>query len=85
MSACLEQVRRGMAWHCKQYQRDQSPADWQTYAAAEDLAHANHVGLWVTPILSRPGIFGIDDRREIFPEMRAPVRLRNAESNLGST
>ena len=43
---CLEQVRRGMAWHYKQYQRDQSPADRQAYAAAEDLAHANHVGLW---------------------------------------
>ena len=43
---CLEQVRRGMAWHYQQYQRDQSPADRQAYAAAEDLAHANHVGLW---------------------------------------
>ena len=43
---CLEQVRRGMAWHYKQYQRDQSPADRQAYAAAEDLARANHVGLW---------------------------------------
>ena len=45
MSACLEPVRRGMAWHYKQCQRDQSPADWQAYAAAEDLARANHVGL----------------------------------------
>jgi endonuclease YncB( thermonuclease family) len=46
IDVCLGQVRRGMAWHYKQYQRDQSPADRQAYAAAEDLAHANHVGLW---------------------------------------
>ncbi len=46
VDVCLEQVRRGMAWHYKQYQREQSPADRQAYAAAEDLARANHVGLW---------------------------------------
>lgn len=46
IDVCLEQVRRGMAWHYKQYQRDQSPADRQAYAAAEDIARANHVGLW---------------------------------------
>ena len=49
MDICLEQVRRGMAWHYKQYQRDQSPADRQAYAAAEDLARANHVGFWHDP------------------------------------
>ncbi len=43
---CLEQVRRGMAWHYKQYQRDQSPADRHAYAAAEEQARTNHVGLW---------------------------------------
>lgn len=46
IDVCLEQVRRGMAWHYKQYQRDQSPADRQAYAAAEDIARTNHVGLW---------------------------------------
>jgi endonuclease YncB( thermonuclease family) len=46
VDVCLEQVRRGMAWHYKQYQREQSPADRQAYAAAEDLARANRVGLW---------------------------------------
>lgn len=46
IDVCLEQVRRGMAWHYKQYQREQSPADRQAYAAAEDLARANHIGLW---------------------------------------
>lgn len=46
IDVCLDQVRRGMAWHYKQYQRDQTPADRQAYAAAEDTARANHVGLW---------------------------------------
>ena len=45
IDVCLDQVRRGMAWHYKQYQRDQTPADQQAYAAAEDIARANHVGL----------------------------------------
>lgn len=42
----LEQIRRGLAWHYKQYQREQSPADRQTYAAAEDAARAAQAGLW---------------------------------------
>lgn len=42
----LEQIRRGLAWHYKQYQREQSPADRQTYAATEDAARAAQVGLW---------------------------------------
>ena len=31
----LEQVRRGLAWHYKAYQREQSPSDRLAYAAAE--------------------------------------------------
>ena len=42
----LEQIHRGLAWHYKQYQREQSPADRQTYAATEDAARAAQVGLW---------------------------------------
>jgi endonuclease YncB( thermonuclease family) len=42
----LEQVKRGMAWHYKQYQREQSPTDQQSYAAAEIEARAAKLGLW---------------------------------------
>lgn len=42
----LEQVKRGLAWHYKQYQREQSPADQQSYAAAEIEARAAKLGLW---------------------------------------
>jgi endonuclease YncB( thermonuclease family) len=42
----LTQIRRGLAWHYKQYQREQSPTDQHTYAAAEIVARTARVGLW---------------------------------------
>lgn len=42
----LEQVKRGLAWHYKQYQREQSPADRQIYAEAEVEARSAKLGLW---------------------------------------
>ena len=46
VDVCLEQLQRGMAWHYKQYEREQSPADRQSYAAAEAEARAAKLGLW---------------------------------------
>ena len=43
---CLDQVKAGMAWHYKQYQDEQSPADRETYGAAECAAMKGKVGLW---------------------------------------
>lgn len=43
---CLEQVKRGMSWHYKQYQRDQTPEDRMKYTLAEKEARANRIGLW---------------------------------------
>lgn len=46
-SGChLVQIKRGLAWHYKQYQREQSPTDQQSYAAAEIEARAAKLGLW---------------------------------------
>ena len=42
----LVQVKRGLAWHYKQYQREQSFTDQQSYAAAETEARAAKLGLW---------------------------------------
>ena len=42
----LVQVKRGLAWHYKQYQREQSPTDQQSYATAEVEAKAAKLGLW---------------------------------------
>ena len=43
---CLEQVKRGMAWHYKQYQNEQAPHDRVAYAESENLARSNRTGLW---------------------------------------
>ena len=42
----LMQVKRGLAWHHKQYQREQLPTDQQDYAGAEIVVRAAQVGLW---------------------------------------
>ena len=43
----LVQVERGLAWHSKTYQREQSQADHLGYAAADIIAaRAASLGLW---------------------------------------
>ena len=42
----LEQIKAGMAWHYKHYQRDQTPDDRKLYADAESAAKAKKRGLW---------------------------------------
>ncbi len=44
--ANLEQVRRGLAWHYKTYEREQEPLDRVTYADAEIEARGASRGLW---------------------------------------
>lgn len=46
VDANLEQVKAGLAWHYKQYQREQSETDRTTYAQAEEHAKAAKRGLW---------------------------------------
>lgn len=46
VDANLEQVRAGMAWHYKQFEREQAPKDRVAYAAAEAQARAKLIGLW---------------------------------------
>ena len=42
----LVQIKRGLAWHYKQHQREQSPTDQQSCAAAKIEAKAAKLGLW---------------------------------------
>jgi endonuclease YncB( thermonuclease family) len=44
--ANLEQVKRGMAWHYKAYEREQPSIDRKVYADAETEAKAAQLGLW---------------------------------------
>ena len=54
---CLEQVKAGMAWHYKQYEDEQNPADRENYAAAECFAMKAKVGLWSDPHPVQPQDF----------------------------
>lgn len=42
----LKQVKSGMAWHYKKYEKEQPPEDRQTYAEAETNAQQKRLGLW---------------------------------------
>jgi endonuclease YncB( thermonuclease family) len=42
----LEQIKAGMAWFYRYYQRELSPEDRRRYAKAEDQARTHRLGLW---------------------------------------
>lgn len=45
----LEQIKAGLAWHFKRYEREQTAENRATYAAAEVIAKAARLGLWRDP------------------------------------
>lgn len=47
VDANLAQVKAGMAWHYKKYQKEQSMDDRLAYARAEDQARTEKKGLWI--------------------------------------
>jgi len=60
----LEQIKAGLAWHYKEYERDQAPEDRELYARAEDEARSARRGLWVDPNPLEPGEFRREERDE---------------------
>jgi endonuclease YncB( thermonuclease family) len=54
---CLEQIKRGLAWHYKQYEREQSVEDRSRYADAEEKARITRIGLWADESPQEPSIF----------------------------
>ncbi len=46
VDAGLQLVNQGLAWHYKQYEREQTAQDRATYAYAEESARARGYGLW---------------------------------------
>jgi endonuclease YncB( thermonuclease family) len=46
IDAGLEQIKRGLAWHYKKYQGEQSVEDRGAYGEAEVEAKVNGLGLW---------------------------------------
>lgn len=47
VDANLEQIKAGMAWHYKKYEKEQSVDDRSIYAKAEDQARTERRGLWI--------------------------------------
>lgn len=45
----LHMIDRGMAWHYKRYQDEQTPGDREAYAKAEEAARGARRGLWSDP------------------------------------
>ena len=60
----LEQVKTGMAWHYKEYEREQAVADRDLYARAEDEARAARRGLWQDADPIEPSAFRKEEKRE---------------------
>ena len=60
----LEQVRSGMAWHYKEYEREQSIVDRELYARAEDEARSARRGLWANANPVEPSEFRREERQE---------------------
>jgi endonuclease YncB( thermonuclease family) len=54
---CLEQIKRGLAWHYKQYEREQSVEDRSRYADAEEQARIARNGLWLDDKPTEPRKF----------------------------
>jgi endonuclease YncB( thermonuclease family) len=57
LDACLEQVKRGMAWHYKDYQAEQSAEDRVLYGRAEIQARSQRLGLWQDAAPQEPSAF----------------------------
>lgn len=64
MDINLEQVRSGMAWHYKEYEREQSIEDREFYARAEDEARRARRGLWRDANPVEPSEFRREERQE---------------------
>ena len=45
----LEQIKAGLAWHYKKYQKEQTETDRILYSEAENMAREAKRGLWQDP------------------------------------
>lgn len=45
----LEQIKSGLAWHYKKFEKEQLPEDRTSYARAETEARVSSIGLWAEP------------------------------------
>ena len=53
----LRQIDLGMAWHYKEYEKEQTPADRDSYAKAELQARSARKGVWSDNEVIAPWVF----------------------------
>lgn len=54
MAANLAQIEAGLAWHYREYAREQPAGDRTRYSEAEQSARAREQGLWRDPLPMPP-------------------------------
>lgn len=72
----LNQIKKGVAWHYKQYQDSQSEFDRVAYSNTEVTARLNKVGLWSSETIVAPWDF----RRLKFPNYQLNNTLYDLEN-----
>lgn len=60
----LEQIKHGLAWHYKNYMKEQDPADRTKYTVAENAARKSNIGLWSDPSPIPPWEFRHDKKQK---------------------
>lgn len=68
----IEQVKAGLAWHYKKYQKEQPVQDRGSYANAEEAARGSRLGLWRDASPVPPWEFR-SERRYGFQQVRPVV------------
>jgi endonuclease YncB( thermonuclease family) len=81
---CLEQLKAGLAWHYKEYEKEQSPADRQLYATAEQEARSQKRGLWKDPSPTPPWEYRHHTNGSTGETDSSDERISD-ERNIGST
>jgi len=64
LDVCLEQIRRGMAWHYKQYAKEQTVEDQVMYENSENEARNKKLGLWLDDSPTPPWLWRVKSNRK---------------------
>ena len=64
LDVCLEQIKRGMAWHYKQYAKEQTFEDQVMYENSENEARNQKLGLWLDDSPTPPWLWRRQSNRK---------------------
>lgn len=64
LDVCLEQIKKGMAWHYKQYAKEQTFEDQVMYENSENEARNQKLGLWLDDSPTPPWLWRRQSNRK---------------------